>query len=203
MSQSRKRFVHFNLFLYKLTNGKLGGRLRESTVLLLTTTGRKTGQPRTTPLRYLRHENVLMVAASNWGEEEHPAWYKNLQDNPIATIQNMDQHFTVRAEDSALRTLRFALPAVHQRRPSFRRLSPHHQARRSHRLSPSAISQDVGTRHCLVCSKNHFIPFSNRLSLKIETNVPTNVSPFDSKLWHTDVTHQLPLVCLMSFRRQF
>ncbi|MEO8607765.1 MAG: nitroreductase/quinone reductase family protein [Chloroflexota bacterium] len=100
MSQGRKVFVQFNLFLYKLTNGKLGGRLRESTVLLLTTTGRKTGLPRTTPLRFLRHGDDYMIAASNWGEEDLPAWYKNLQANPIATVQDMDRHFTVRAEEA-------------------------------------------------------------------------------------------------------
>jgi F420H(2)-dependent quinone reductase len=100
MSQGRKIFVQVNLFLYKLSNGKLGGRLRESTVLLLTTTGRKTGLQRTTPLRYLKHGDTIMVAASNWGEEEHPAWYKNLQANPVAKVQDMNEHFTVRAEDA-------------------------------------------------------------------------------------------------------
>jgi deazaflavin-dependent oxidoreductase (nitroreductase family) len=100
MSQGQKLFVKTNLFLYKLTNGKLGGRLGTSTVLLLTTTGRKTGKERTTPLRYLKHGDAFAVAASNWGKEDHPAWYKNLQANPVAKIQDMDQHFTVRAEET-------------------------------------------------------------------------------------------------------
>jgi deazaflavin-dependent oxidoreductase (nitroreductase family) len=100
MSQGRKRFVQLNIFFYKLTGGILGGHLGSSTVLLLTTTGRKTGQPRTTPLRFLRHGDDYMIAASNWGQEDPPAWYKNLQANAVAHIQVMNQHFTVYAEDA-------------------------------------------------------------------------------------------------------
>jgi deazaflavin-dependent oxidoreductase (nitroreductase family) len=100
MAQGRNLFVKANLFFYKLTGGILGGHLGSSTVLLLTTTGRKSGQPRTTPLRFLRHGDDYMIAASNWGQEDPPAWYKNLQANTRATIQVMNQHFTVRAEDA-------------------------------------------------------------------------------------------------------
>jgi F420H(2)-dependent quinone reductase len=91
--------------MYKLSNGKLGGRLRESTVLLLMTTGRKTGQPRTTPLRYLKHDNDFVIAASNWGQENPPAWYFNLKANPDVTIQDLGQHFKVKAEEIADDTL--------------------------------------------------------------------------------------------------
>src|SRR5688572_28004916 len=98
MSQSRKWFVQLNIFFYRLTGGVLGGRLGKSTVLLLTTTGRKTGKPRTTSLRFLRHGEANVVAASNWGQEELPDWFKNLQANPAASIQEMNQHIKVRAE---------------------------------------------------------------------------------------------------------
>ncbi|MBZ0290167.1 MAG: nitroreductase family deazaflavin-dependent oxidoreductase [Anaerolineae bacterium] len=100
MRHGQKLFVRLHLFFYKLSGGVLGGRLGTSTVLLLTTTGRKSGQPRATPLRYLRHGDDYMVAASNWGQEDPPAWYKNLQANPVAHIQVMNQHFTVYAEDA-------------------------------------------------------------------------------------------------------
>src|SRR3954467_177560 len=91
-------FVRLNIFFYRLTGGVLGGKLGSSTVLLLTTTGRKTGQPRTTPLRYLRHGSDYMVVASNYGKEKPPAWFYNLQANPTVNIQVMGKHMTVRAE---------------------------------------------------------------------------------------------------------
>jgi F420H(2)-dependent quinone reductase len=101
MSLMKTLFPKFNTFLYRLTNGKLGGRMRESTVLLLFTKGRKTGKERTTPLRYIKHGNDFVIAASNWGQEKPPAWYFNLKANPNVTIQDMDQTFKVTAEEAS------------------------------------------------------------------------------------------------------
>ena len=99
MSLLQKIFPKVNVFMYKLSNGKLGGRRRESTVLLLFTKGRKTGKARTTPLRFLKHGDDFVIAASNWGQENPPAWYFNLKANPSIAIQDMDQHFKVKAEE--------------------------------------------------------------------------------------------------------
>jgi F420H(2)-dependent quinone reductase len=99
MSLLQKIIPKLNIFMYKLSNGKLGGRLRESTVLLLFTKGRKTGKDRTTPLRFLKHGSDFVIAASNWGQENPPAWYFNLKANPNIAIQDMDQHFNVTAEE--------------------------------------------------------------------------------------------------------
>ena len=92
-------FPRVHAFLYRLTNGAFGARRSKSTILLLTTTGRKTGKERTTPLRYLKHGDDFVIAASNWGQENPPAWYFNLQANPNVTIQDLDQHFKVKAEE--------------------------------------------------------------------------------------------------------
>ena len=59
---------------------------RES-VLLLTTTGRKSGQRRTVPVSYFEEGSTLFVIASNAGRENHPAWYLNLVANPNAEIE--------------------------------------------------------------------------------------------------------------------
>ena len=91
-------FVRLNIFFYRLTGGILGGNMGGATVLLLTTTGRKTGQQRTTPLRYLRHGSDYMVVASNYGKEKPPAWFYNLQAKPTVTIQVMGKKMTARAE---------------------------------------------------------------------------------------------------------
>ncbi|MDQ5824572.1 MAG: nitroreductase family deazaflavin-dependent oxidoreductase [Chloroflexota bacterium] len=81
--------------IYRRTGGRLGGRIRELPVLLLTTTGRKSGQQRTQPLNYLRYGYAYVVAASNSGRDSYPAWFLNLQSNPHATVQVKRKVFPV------------------------------------------------------------------------------------------------------------
>ena len=81
-------FGRLHTKLYK----RLGGRFVGSVglgrkVLLLTTTGRKSGKQRTTPLVYMPHGNDVVVYPSNGGKESQPAWWLNLQTTPTATIQ--------------------------------------------------------------------------------------------------------------------
>ena len=64
-------------------------------VLLLTTTGRKSGQPRTTPLFYLNDNNRWAVVASNAGSDKDPAWWLNLQSKPSAKIQIGNNTYSV------------------------------------------------------------------------------------------------------------
>lgn len=73
--------------IYRKTGGLLGGRIRQLPVLLLTTTGRKSGQQRTQPLNYLRDGPNYVVSASNSGRESYPAWFLNLQTEPRASVQ--------------------------------------------------------------------------------------------------------------------
>lgn len=72
--------------LYQATNGRIGSQFG-APVLLITTVGRKSGQPRTNPLFYLEDGQNWAVVASNAGSDRHPAWWLNLQANPHATIQ--------------------------------------------------------------------------------------------------------------------
>ena len=67
-------------------------------VLLLTTTGRKTGRKRTTPLLYIRDGNRLVIVASNSGRRMDPSWWRNLKHNPIATVQVKDVKQTIYAQ---------------------------------------------------------------------------------------------------------
>jgi deazaflavin-dependent oxidoreductase (nitroreductase family) len=76
-----------NRFLFQLTNGKIGGRFGKVDILLLTTTGRKSGEKRTVPLQYFRDGEELVLVASNAGDDRHPAWWLNLQANPRAEVQ--------------------------------------------------------------------------------------------------------------------
>jgi len=88
-------------WLYRVSGGRVGGRMMGMPVLLLTTTGRKTGQPRTSPLMYFPDGDACVVIASNAGEPSHPAWWLNLRAEPCATIQRGSQVARVRAREAA------------------------------------------------------------------------------------------------------
>jgi F420H(2)-dependent quinone reductase len=73
--------------LYRLTGGAIGGKVGPERVLLLTTTGRKSGQRHTVPVSYFEEGGTLFVIASNAGRESHPAWYLNLSAHPDVEIE--------------------------------------------------------------------------------------------------------------------
>jgi F420H(2)-dependent quinone reductase len=74
--------------LYRLTNGRIGGRfIAGSPILLLTTTGRRTAKRRTRPLAYVRDGERYVLCASNGGSPTHPGWYHNLRASGRAEIQ--------------------------------------------------------------------------------------------------------------------
>lgn len=85
--------------LFRLTRGRVGGRIgNDLPVLLLTTTGRKSGKARTTPLLYVEDGGRYVIVASVGGAPKHPAWYLNLQADPSATIEVGRRSLAVRAE---------------------------------------------------------------------------------------------------------
>ncbi len=76
--------------LDRLVHRLSGGRLLVADIafptLVLTTTGARSGQPRSTPLIYMRAGRAFVVIASNYGDARHPAWYHNLRANPACTV---------------------------------------------------------------------------------------------------------------------
>jgi deazaflavin-dependent oxidoreductase (nitroreductase family) len=82
-----KWFMAFNTLLLRFSRGKIGSRLGKQTVLLLHTTGRKSGQDRAIPIAYFAYEDHYLIVASNWGKEAQAAWYLNLKQNPQATLE--------------------------------------------------------------------------------------------------------------------
>jgi F420H(2)-dependent quinone reductase len=86
-------------WLYRASGGKLGKTFFGSPVLLLTTTGRKTGRSRTWPLTYLQDKGgCFIVAAAYGGQPKHPAWYLNLRANPYVAIQHGERTQAMIAE---------------------------------------------------------------------------------------------------------
>ena len=86
-SQLMKVASKVHVSLYQFSGGRIGPRLGKLPILLLTTTGRKSGKSRTMPLLYLREGTDLVVVASKGGSVTHPDWFRNLQTNRQVEVQ--------------------------------------------------------------------------------------------------------------------
>lgn len=97
-----------NTAIYKATNGRLGGKWRLGSqrfgdvppVGILTTTGRKTGQQRESPLLYLREGDRVILVASQGGRATNPMWYLNLKANPDVTFRIRDEVLALTAREA-------------------------------------------------------------------------------------------------------
>jgi deazaflavin-dependent oxidoreductase (nitroreductase family) len=82
---------------FRANGGKLSGRLANSHILLLTTTGARSGQPRIVPLGYGQDGGRLVVVAANAGAPAHPDWYYNLVAHPDVTVELGSERFAAHA----------------------------------------------------------------------------------------------------------
>ncbi|HEX7292527.1 MAG TPA: nitroreductase family deazaflavin-dependent oxidoreductase [Conexibacter sp.] len=86
---------------YRATDGEEGYRWqRDTTILLLTTRGRRSGVERTMPLIFRQHGDDYLIVASRGGTDAPPAWYLNLQADPEVTVQVRGDVFRARARDA-------------------------------------------------------------------------------------------------------
>jgi deazaflavin-dependent oxidoreductase (nitroreductase family) len=85
---------------YEATGGDEGHDWQGTQTLILTTKGRKSGEPRKAPLIYGEHDGAYLVVASKGGAPEPPAWYLNLQADPEVQVQVKGDTFTARARDA-------------------------------------------------------------------------------------------------------
>jgi len=93
-----RRLAPLDRRLYRLTGGRWSVIGRHGLPsLLITTTGRKSGLPRTQPLLYAPDGDGYIVVGSNWGQSSHPAWSANLLAHPTARVTLGDREFGVRA----------------------------------------------------------------------------------------------------------
>jgi deazaflavin-dependent oxidoreductase (nitroreductase family) len=95
-----KYFARAHIWVYQRTNGLLGARLLRFPAALITTTGRKTGEKRTTPTLFLRDGERVLLPASFGGRDSNPAWYHNLRENPDVHIQIRGEHLDLFARDA-------------------------------------------------------------------------------------------------------
>ena len=88
----------FTTNAYRRSGGRVAGRFRGAPVLLLTTTGRRSGKPRTTPLIYLDDADRAVVVASYGGDDRTPAWFRNLTVRSEVTVQRGPDRRRMRAQ---------------------------------------------------------------------------------------------------------
>jgi F420H(2)-dependent quinone reductase len=90
-----------HLVVHRLSRGRFLGGVAGMPVLLLTTTGRRSGKPRTTPLTFFRDGTDLVVVASNGGADRPPDWSLNLQQNPRAVVEIGTDELTVQGRTAS------------------------------------------------------------------------------------------------------
>lgn len=87
MSLLATLFIRLHRAVYRLTGGRIGGDLGGNPILLLHSVGRRSGKRYVSPLTYYRDGQDYVIIGSNWGRDNHPGWYYNLQEQPETTIQ--------------------------------------------------------------------------------------------------------------------
>jgi deazaflavin-dependent oxidoreductase (nitroreductase family) len=95
-------FYPLHRIIYRLSGGRIFTRSLGCPVILLTTTGRKSGEPRTAPVFGFPEGQSIVVVPSNAGKEHYPSWYLNLQSNPLAQVQLGREIRQLRAREATL-----------------------------------------------------------------------------------------------------
>lgn len=86
-------------WLLRISNGRLGSRMANGPILLLVTTGRRSGKERTNALLYIKDDSDFVVTATNAGQDHAPGWYFNLQSTPQAIVEVGGERVAVRASE--------------------------------------------------------------------------------------------------------
>jgi deazaflavin-dependent oxidoreductase (nitroreductase family) len=96
-SASLSWFFDLHEWVYTRSGGRFGHRMVGVPSLLLRTTGRRSGLPRTNVLTYARDGDAFVLVASKGGADQHPAWFHNITANPNVHLQVATKHFDGRA----------------------------------------------------------------------------------------------------------
>ena len=109
-----------NTFMYRRSDGEgFGSNFQGIPVALLTTTGRKSGEPRVSPLYFHRDGDIVVVAASKGGSDRNPMWYLNLKANRQITFQIKDEVLNLTARDATDEERAHYWPQLVEIYPSF------------------------------------------------------------------------------------
>ncbi|MFI5283227.1 MAG: nitroreductase family deazaflavin-dependent oxidoreductase [Candidatus Dormibacterales bacterium] len=128
------RLLAAHQFIYEVTGGRVGERLGRLPMLLLHTTGRKTGRPRTAALLYHRDRNRYVVVASKGGSDSPPAWLLNLTASPDVLVQVGIKRFGAAARAASAEEQRRLWPEITKLWPQYDRYQS-----QTHRTIPLVI----------------------------------------------------------------
>jgi deazaflavin-dependent oxidoreductase (nitroreductase family) len=95
-----KLFMALNTFAIRLSRGRIGGRLGRQTILLLHSTGRKSGKRRVIPIAYFQTDGFYFIIGSNWGQDRNAAWFYNLKAQPRTVIEVGGRKIAVMASEA-------------------------------------------------------------------------------------------------------
>jgi deazaflavin-dependent oxidoreductase (nitroreductase family) len=104
---------------YRATGGEEGHDWQGTHTLLLTTKGRRSGEPRELALIYGRHGDDYMIVASKGGSDEPPAWYRNIEADPNVEVQVRDERFNARARTASPEEKRELWPTMTSEWPAY------------------------------------------------------------------------------------
>lgn len=116
-----RAFTAVHRTIYRLTGGRLGGRMGGGPMLLLTTTGRRTGVRRTVVLLYLREGESLLVVGSKGGSPQHPGWFHNLRADPGVEVEIGRRRERRRARVATPEERARLWPGIVERYPGYRK----------------------------------------------------------------------------------
>ena len=128
------RLLRAHQFIYLLSRGHIGHRFGRTSMLLMTTTGRKTGRQRTVALLYHQDANHYVVIGSKGGSDVPPAWLGNLEADPDVAVQVGTKRFPARARIATVAERGRLWPEITRRHPQFDRYQS-----QTHRLIPLVI----------------------------------------------------------------
>jgi deazaflavin-dependent oxidoreductase (nitroreductase family) len=120
LATALKYFSRAHIAVYRRTNGRLGAKLLWFPAALVTTTGRKSGQPRTTATLCLRDGAKVILPASFGGRDRNPLWYLNLKADPAVRVQVRDEHLTMTARDATDEECRRYWPVLIKMYPPYK-----------------------------------------------------------------------------------
>jgi len=105
--------------LYRLTGGRVASTVKGVPVLLLTTTGRKSGEQRTVPLAYFADGDAYIVIGSKGGSPTHPAWYLNVEAHPEVEVEIGSERRRLRARRASPEEADRLWPPILERAPLY------------------------------------------------------------------------------------
>ncbi|MFJ3962890.1 nitroreductase/quinone reductase family protein [Streptomyces sp. NPDC090036] len=136
-------FNHTVIEEFRANAGRVGGPFAGSELILLTTTGARSGKPHTTPLGFAREGGVLLVVGSAGGADRHPDWYRNLLARPLVQVETGTEEYEAVAvpAEGALRDELFARivraePGYGEYQARTRRVIPVVALQRTHEAAP-------------------------------------------------------------------